>query len=506
MEKHTHRSHSADVHHSLSRQSQPLDIIIAGGGINGAGIAAEAVSRGLTVGLYDAQDFAGATSSASSKLIHGGLRYLEYGELRLVKEALAERETLLTKAAHLIKPMRFRLPYLPHLRPKWQIKAGLFLYDHLAKRCVLKPSQLVSITAQEGLRPDIESAFEYSDCWVDDARLVICNIKQAHHQGAEVRNYCQITHAQRVNDLWKVTLHDERTNQEWIRFCRVLINATGPWAERFIEQYTPEKSPQTMRLVKGSHVIVPKLYTGDHAYILQHTDQRVVFVIPYLDRFSMIGTTDIAFDGDPYSVEADHNEIEYLLSVCNHYFQAKLETSHVIDHFSGVRPLFGDSDAAAQAVSRDYELSLQHQGDQAPLMSVFGGKLTTYRKLAAKAVDSLAPFFPDLSPTNSQHSIFTGSINLDVPDLTCKLTKRYPTLTPYTIHRLIEQYGQEVWAVMNDFCETESPIIPGFYRCELEYLIQSEWALKLDDVIKRRTKLCYDSEPQSHAEITKWLS
>lgn len=484
--------------------NQPLtfDLIVVGGGINGAGIAAEASSQGLSVGLYEANDFAGATSSASSKLIHGGLRYLEYGEFRLVKEALAEREILLTKAAHLIKPMRFRLPHRPHLRPKWQIKAGLFLYDHLAKRCVLSPSRQIELSQRDGLAPDITTAFEYSDCWVDDARLVISNVKQANLEGAEVRNYCQVLKAERIAKLWKVTLFDQRTEQEYTRYSHTLVNATGPWAASFIEQYTPETSPHAMRLVKGSHLIVPQMYQGEHAYVLQNQDKRIVFVIPYLKRFSMIGTTDIPFHGDPATATTNEGEVEYLLTVCNQFFQRKLMANDVIDHFSGVRPLFDDDSASAQAVSRDYEIALQSVDGKLPLLSVFGGKLTTYRKLSVKAVKMLGgflPSFPSVSATEPHHPL-PGSLGYQQKTLVHQLSSTLPNLAVHTIERLVAQYGTSVWDVIKGADKDSQAIVADLHPFELDYLIHSEWALTVEDIVKRRTKLHYDCD---NLDLTK---
>ena len=495
----------------FSDELPPLDIIIVGGGINGAGIAAEAASRGLSVGIYEAKDFAGATSSASSKLIHGGLRYLEYGEFRLVKEALSEREILLTKAAHLIKPMRFRLPHLPHLRPQWQIKAGLFLYDHLAKRCLLKRSELITLSAEDGLSDEITSAFEYSDCWVDDSRLVISNLLQAEQLGAEVRNYCQVIHVERDERFWKVTLFDQRRQRKYTRHCRALINATGPWAATFVNHYTPETSRHKMRLVKGSHLITAPLYQGDHAYILQNHDKRVVFVIPYLGRYSMIGTTDIPFDGDPYTVKTDQDEIDYLLSACNQYFQQQLKSEDIIDCFSGVRPLFDnkkvdDAKSSAQAISRDYELTLQYRDGEPPLMTIFGGKLTTYRTLSIKAIDALQPFFPALKSTNPRQSPLPGSVGFQREVLVHQLNSTFPSLASSTIDRLIAQYGTRVWLMLQDFDEDSLPIVADLYPFELNYLLNHEWALTVEDIVKRRTKLLYDCDVQALAKLENRLA
>ncbi|OLQ85894.1 glycerol-3-phosphate dehydrogenase [Vibrio panuliri] len=490
---------------SFPQSVKPFDVIVIGGGINGAGIACEAASRGLSVGLYEAKDFAVATSSASSKLIHGGLRYLEQYEFRLVKEALAEREVLLNKAAHLVKPMRFRLPHHAALRPKWLIKAGLFLYDHLARRSVLQPSKTIQLKTSDGLKPQLTTAFEYSDCWVDDARLVISNIKQAFFDGAEVRNYCEVLNVSRQDAVWKVELHDQRTNTQVTRYARAVVNATGPWASDFLEQRSGEKSAHKMQLIKGSHLIVNQLYQGDEAYILQNSDKRVVFVIPYLDRFSMIGTTDIPYQGDPYKAKASQDEIDYLLDVCNQHFTAQLTQSDIIDSFSGVRPLFGDPNVLAQQQSRDYELVLSCQ-HTLPILTVYGGKLTTYRKLAQRAIDQLAPYFGSLQPSISANQVFTEANGLDSQQLHHQLSEQYPFLSQTCLSRLIHAYGVESWRVLEHLRADEAPIAAEVYQCELDYLQQQEWAWTGEDILYRRSKLCYQLTPQEQKLIEQSLS
>ncbi|OLQ84853.1 glycerol-3-phosphate dehydrogenase [Vibrio ponticus] len=492
-------------HDEFPTISAPLDVIVIGGGINGAGIASEAASRGLTVGLYEAKDFAVATSSASSKLIHGGLRYLEQFKFRLVREALAEREILLNKASHIIKPMRFRLPHHSALRPKWLIKTGLFLYDHLARRSILKPSKTIQLNREHGLQPSLSTAFEYSDCWVDDSRLVIANVKQAHQYGAEVRNYCEVLSVRRDGDLWHVELYDSRLKSKAIRHCRAVVNATGPWAAQFLEQRSEDNSPYQMQLVKGSHLIVDKLYAGEEAYILQSPDKRVVFVIPYLDKYTMIGTTDIPFSGDPYQVTTSDQEIEYLLDVCNQNFSIQLSPPDVISSFSGVRPLFGDSGVDAQNQSRDYQLVSSIETNL-PLLTVYGGKLTTYRKLAQKAVDQLKPFFTRLSPSNSEHTVFNEADGLDCNLLQRQVATQFPSLATETITRLIDLYGVEVWQVLNAINDNEAPLIADVYQGEIDYLVQNEWALCVEDIFYRRTKLCYQTTAAEREVIAKYLA
>lgn len=470
--------------------SMPLDVIVVGGGINGAGIACEAASRGLKVGLYEAKDFAVATSSASSKLIHGGIRYLEHYEFRLVQEALAEREILLKKAAHIVKPMRFRIPHQQNLRPKWLIMAGLFFYDHLARRSVLRPSKAINLSDDDGLTSAHSIAFEYSDCWVDDSRLVIANVKHAHQHGAEVRNYCEVTSVAREGEFWRVNLYDHRLKMQVVRFSRALINATGPWTAKFLEQCCNETSQYQMQLIQGSHLIVPRIYEGEQAYILQNDDKRVVFVIPYLNQYSMIGTTDIPFSGDPYNAVASEDEISYLLSISNQHFKTQLTKQDIIDSFSGVRPLFGDPNIPAQKQSRDYHVAVND--DQGlPLISIYGGKLTTYRKLSQKTVDKLNPYFSQLRQTNSKKSVFNEAVGLHPVVLFRQLTSKYPSIAKATLERLIEQYGVEVWRILSQFEHGQSPIIADVYQCEIDHLVNHEWTLTEEDLLKRRTKLCY---------------
>lgn len=495
-----------DNTHDFPLDIAPLDVVIVGGGINGAGIASEAANRGLSVGLYEAKDFAMATSSASSKLIHGGLRYLEQAEFRLVKEALAEREILLHKAAHIVKPMRFRLPQQPALRPSWLICIGLFLYDHLSRRSVLPSSKSITITEDIGLNLNISSAYEYSDCWVDDARLVIANVKNAFQVGAEVRNYCEVLQIKRGHSLWKIELFDQRLQKKMVRYSRAIVNATGPWAASFVNQRTEEQSQYPMALIKGSHIIVPQLCNGDEAYILQNGDKRVVFVIPYLNNYSMIGTTDIPFDGDPYQVHASEQEIDYLLEVCNQHFRTQLTPSHIVDSFSGVRPLFGDPDIPAQKQSRDYELVLQTESQQVPLVTVYGGKLTTYRKLAEKAIDKLAPFFPDLQPSQSKDSVFSEACGFHHATLVNQVRSEHPYLSLQSVHRMVNLYGVEIWRILANMSEQVEPIIGELYLSELDYLKNNEWAMTGDDILRRRTKLCYQLTEQERQAIFSWLS
>lgn len=486
-----------------SKNNNVLDLIVVGGGINGAGIAADAAGRGLTVGLYDSQDFASATSSASSKLIHGGLRYLEHYEFRLVGEALAEREVLLGKAPHIAKPMRFRLPHRPFLRPAWMIRAGLFLYDNLGKRTSLPGSKKITLDAGNVTKPDLKIGFEYSDCWVDDARLVILNAMQAQEKGAEVRNYCKVEAAEREGNIWKVTLLNVQTNERFVRHCRALVNATGPWVKSFIDNKLDGKSPYGIRLIQGSHIIVPKLHDEEQAYILQNEDQRIVFVIPYLDKFSIIGTTDVEYKGDPREVAISEKEKEYLLDVVNKHFVKQLSLKDVVSTFAGVRPLCDDESDSPQAITRDYTLSLEQESDDAPLLSIFGGKLTTYRKLAETAMKQLNPYFSQMGSPWTAEAPLPGAEAYDFELLSTKLRSKFPFVESHILNRWLKTYGSRTEKLLTGVA-TKEDLGQSFgesYEIEIRYLIEHEFVVTLEDLLWRRTKLGLLASPAQQADI-----
>lgn len=381
------------MNHNHSPIAEVYDLAIVGGGINGVGIAADAAGRGLSVFLCEKDDLAQHTSSASSKLIHGGLRYLEHHEFRLVREALAEREVLLAKAPHIVKPLRFILPHRPHLRPAWMIRAGLFLYDHLGKRERLPASRSLRFGPGSPLQAEITRGFEYSDCWVDDARLVVLNAMAARERGAHVHTRTRCVSARRSKGLWHI--HLERADGSLLSIrTRALVNAAGPWVARFLEEDLKQTAPYGVRLIQGSHIIVPRLHDGEQAYILQNEDRRIVFAIPYLERFTLIGTTDREYHGDPARVAITAEETRYLLDVVNRHFKRQVSEQDILHSYSGVRPLCDDESDDPSAVTRDYTLALSSHPGDAPLLSVFGGKLTTYRKLAEAALQQLAPGSP----------------------------------------------------------------------------------------------------------------
>jgi glycerol-3-phosphate dehydrogenase len=497
------------MYSDTQENKQILDLIVVGGGINGAGIAANAAGRGLTVGLYDASDFASATSSSSSKLIHGGLRYLEHYEFRLVSEALAERETLLKNAPHIVKPMRFRLPHRSFLRPAWMIRIGLFLYDHLGKRTTLGSSKQIDLAKSGLLKKEITKGFEYSDCWVDDARLVILNAIAAKENGAEVKNYCKVEKAERVDGLWLITIMNTQTNIRFQRKARALVNAAGPWVKQFFDDSLVDESPRNIRLVKGSHIVVPRVHNEEQAYILQNKDNRIVFVIPYMDDFSIIGTTDVEYVGDPRKVAISTDEIDYLLDVVNQHFVKQLKTDDVVWSYSGVRPLCDDESDSPQAITRDYTLELEQEGDQAPLLSIFGGKLTTYRKLSESAMKLIKPYFDRLGNSwTADVALPGGDFNYSREQLAENLVAKNNWLPIKTANRYVSQFGTLSWQLFEGYqSEAEFGIHfgSGLYSREVDYLIDHEFAKTAEDILWRRTKLGLYLSQEQQANVASYI-
>ncbi|WP_054891863.1 MULTISPECIES: glycerol-3-phosphate dehydrogenase [unclassified Pseudomonas] len=468
------------------------DLAVIGGGINGVGIAADAAGRGLKVFLCEKDDLAQHTSSASSKLIHGGLRYLEHYEFRLVREALAEREVLLAKAPHIVKPMRFVLPHRPHLRPAWMIRAGLFLYDHLGKRKRLGGSRSLRFGAGYPLKPTITRGFEYADCAVDDARLVVLNAMAAREKGAHLHTRTRCLRAERVDGLWQVELQHADGSLQTIR-ARALVNAAGPWVASFIKDDLKLDAPYGIRLIQGSHLIVPRLYEGEHAYILQNEDQRIVFCIPYLDRFTLIGTTDREYSGDPAKVAITDAETDYLLKVVNEHFNHQLSRADIQHTYSGVRPLCNDESDNPSAVTRDYTLALSASEGQAPLLSVFGGKLTTYRKLAESAMAELKPFFSQMRGSWTASAPLPGGEGMtSVQALVDAVLARHGWLPVDIAKRWVLTYGSRVWRLLEGVQGPDDlgqSIGGGLFSREVDYLCAAEWAVSVDDILWRRTKL-----------------
>jgi glycerol-3-phosphate dehydrogenase len=489
--------------------SEVYDIAVIGGGINGVGIAADAAGRGLSVLLCEKDDLASHTSSASSKLIHGGLRYLEHYEFRLVREALAEREVLLAKAPHIVKPMRFVLPHQPHLRPAWMIRVGLFMYDHLGKREKLPASRSLRFGDDSPLKASITRGFEYSDCWVDDARLVVLNAMAARESGAHIHTQTRCVNARRSKGLWHLNMERADGVLFSIR-AKALVNAAGPWVAKFIRDDLKLESQYGIRLIQGSHLIVPRLYEGENAFILQNEDQRIVFTIPYLDRFTIIGTTDREYEGDPNKVSITEGEIDYLLKVVNEHFKKQLSRSDILRTYSGVRPLCNDESDNPSAITRDYTLSLSGSAEEAPILSVFGGKLTTYRKLAESAMAQLAPFFPQMKPNWTASASLPGGEDMSSPQaLTSELRTRFDWLPTEIARRWARTYGSRslrlVEGVQN-LADMGEHFGGGLYSREVDYLCSEEWALSAEDILWRRSKLGLFTTPEEQQRVQEYLN
>ena len=464
-----------------------VDLLVVGGGINGAGIARDAAGRGLSVLLVEKGDLAGATSSSSSKLIHGGLRYLEHYEFRLVAEALAEREVLLKVAAHLVWPARFVMPHVPELRPRWMIRAGLFLYDHLSRRASLPGSKAIRLDAppyNAGLKPQLKHGFIYSDCRVDDARLVVANAMDARELGATVLTRTECISAKRENDLWQARL----SNGETVA-ARAVVNAAGPWVKTVLNGHLSQPSRDEVRLVKGSHIVLPRLYEGEHAFVLQNDDRRVIFMIPYGDLHTLVGTTDIPVAGEYAPPEASAEEVEYMCHAVNRYLVRPARPEDVVWKYSGVRPLYDDGTADPSAVTRDYTLRMDDDAGTAPVLSVFGGKITTYRRLAEHAMDKLAPYFPGLKPAWTHHTPLSGSNFGGVPRIEARdaFFGGHSHIPEATLRPIFRRHGAHAQAVIGDGNLGED-FGAGLTERELRYFVEHEWAQTAEDVLWRRTK------------------
>jgi glycerol-3-phosphate dehydrogenase len=488
-----------------------VDLLVVGGGINGAGIARDAAGRGLSVLLCEQDDLASHTSSASTKLIHGGLRYLEYREFGLVRKALQERETLLRAAPHIIWPLRFVMPYVPNLRPAWMIRAGLYLYDHLARRELLPGSRGVDLRRHPAGAPLVDSirrGFVYSDGWVDDARLVVLNALDAHERGARILTRTRLARATRVDGEWRAQLVREERSTLHVR-ARALANAAGPWVGELLRDALGHGANQGVRLVKGSHIVTPRLFQHDHAYIFQNPDKRIIFAIPYEHEYTLIGTTDIEYTGDPAKVTIDADEIQYLCDSINRYFKQQISAADVAWTYSGVRPLLEDENADdPSAVTRDYRLELDTQSDEAPLLSVFGGKITTYRKLAEEAVDALAQALQRSNPAWTAGAPLPGGeiAHADFGRFATEFEQQHPWLPADLARRYARAYGTRASRVIGtatSLAELGHAFAPGLYEAELRYLREAEWACTAQDVLWRRTKRGLHVEPGTLDAVTR---
>ena len=495
------------------------DVLVVGGGINGCGIARDLAGRGLKVVLCEKDDLAQATSSSSTKLIHGGLRYLEYNEFSLVRKALAEREVLLRSAPHIMWPLRFVMPHDPGMRPVWMIRVGLFLYDHLARREVLPGSRTVDLRrhpAGAPLQPRFTKGFVYSDGWVDDARLVALNAIDAMERGATVLTRWRCRDAQRSADSWQVTL-DSADGAFHTLNARALVNAAGPWAAQFLSEHAHLSNPKALRLVKGSHIVVPRLFDHGHAYIFQNPDKRIIFAIPYEHDFTLIGTTDVEHHGAIGAAKIDESEIDYLCEQASRYFAKAVVPGDVVWTYSGVRPLLDDESGDPSAVTRDYSLDLDTA--QAPLLTVWGGKITTFRRLAEDAADLLMqPLGVDAARGAWTHGAFLPGGNLDKwigparrPDTDFErfeqtVRRRYAQFDAAVLHRLARAYGARIDRVIGDADSPGAQVAPGLFECELHYLHDHEWARSADDVLWRRSKLGLHYSAEERAAVAAWCA
>jgi len=495
------------------------DVLVVGGGVNGAGIARDAAGRGLSVVLCEKDDLAAHTSSASTKLIHGGLRYLEHYEFNLVRKALIEREVLLRAAPHIMWPLRFVMPHDKGQRPAWMIRAGLFLYDRLARRELLPGSQSIDLRRHPAGRP-LKTAFTrgfmYSDGWVDDARLVVLNAMDAAEKGAQVFTHTTCVKAVRDGGRWDATLRSP--DADIAVSARCIVNAAGPWAAHFLQDAAGQPPDHAVRLIKGSHIVVRRLFDHDNAYIFQHPDGRIVFAIPYERDFTLVGTTDIEYHGDAEQVRIEQDEIDYLCALSGRYFQKAITPADVVWSYSGVRPLVEDASSAASEVTRDYRLDFDTAGG-APMLSVFGGKITTFRKLAEEAVDLIAPALAnprggwtasrclpggDLfgeTPSNQSVREFAGFIQ--------GMQKKYAWLPPALVLRYARAYGTRIDVLLKGRTEVAAmgeEIAPGLYAAEVDYLMQREWAGCAADILWRRSKLGLHLPAGTAEKLDEWIA
>lgn len=516
------------------KTSPPVDLFIIGGGINGCGIARDAAGRGLTVTLAEMNDLASATSSASTKLFHGGLRYLEYFEIRLVREALKEREVLLSAMPHISWPMRFVLPYhkdmrfendtpvskllsfvMPWMRgrrPAWLIRLGLFMYDHMGARKILPATKTLNLAtdpAGAALQEKYRKAYEYSDCWVQDSRLVCLNAVDAAKRGANIMTRSKVIKAIRANDLWEITVETADGKQQ-IHHARGLVNAGGPWVKELLNGALNHQTDQSIRLVRGSHIVVPRLFDHDRAYFFQGTDGRIIFAIPYEVDFTLIGTTDADHDHADTPAECSDVERDYLCKFASEYFKKPVTADQIIWSYAGVRPLYDDGSSSASAATRDYVISLADDAPTAPLLNIFGGKITTYRRLAETALKQLIPFYPDMPDIwTAGVALPGGDFPVDgVKNLLARIKTSYPFLDDRWALRLLRTYGTDVFNVLGGAKSTDDlgqHFGWNLYAIEVDWLVQNEFAQTIDDILWRRTKLGLHLTNDEKKRLTDYL-
>ncbi|RUM98183.1 glycerol-3-phosphate dehydrogenase [Pseudaminobacter arsenicus] len=490
------------------------DIIVIGGGINGCGIARDAAGRGFSVLLAEMDDLASGTSSGSTKLIHGGLRYLEFYEFRLVREALMEREVLWRNAPHIIWPMRFVLPHAEGLRPAWLLRLGLFLYDHIGGRKLLPPTKTLDMrsdSAGKPLKPLFSKAFEYSDGWVNDARLVVLNARDAADRGAIIRTRTKVVSARRADGLWTVVLHDLNADRREEVKARLLVNAAGPWVDHVLSEVVGQNAVHNVRLVQGSHIVVPKKFDDPRAYFFQNKDGRIIFAIPYEEEFTLIGTTDQDYPGDPHEVKISEAEIDYLCAAASEYFAEPVIRADIVWTYSAVRPLYDDGASKAQEATRDYVLKADggHNGD-APLLNAFGGKITTYRRLSEAMLEKIEGFlgkrgkpWTTTAPLPGGDFAATG-FEAEV----AKLKKAYPFLDARHARRLTRLYGTRAHSLLG-LAKSNADLGRNFgvdlYEAEVRYLAANEWALTAQDILWRRTKRGLRLSPEQISALDEFM-
>lgn len=502
------------MNQSNQSSTEPYDIAIIGGGINGCGIARDAAGRGLKVFLAEQDDLAQGTSSASTKLIHGGLRYLEHYEFMLVRKALTEREVLLKNAPHIIWPMRFILPHHKELRPAWFLRLGLFLYDYIGGRKLLPPTKTLNLSQHETGIPLIDAfkkGFEYSDCWVDDARLVVLNALDARERGAEIQTRTRCIGAERKEGLWHITLQDTNTQQTHTITTKTLINAAGPWVDQMLDQTRLKQSSKpNVRLVRGSHIIVPKLYEHDRSYIFQNGDGRIIFAIPYEQDFTLLGTTDADQNTPLDQVEISSDEVEYICKAASMYFKRPIKKEDVVWTYAGVRPLYDDGATAAQEATRNYVLKVSDHDGQTPLLNIFGGKITTYRCLAEDALDKLDNYLPKHSTEWTEQAPLPGGEfgSDDVSNQVKQLRTDFAFLDEAWALSLIRRYGRRAWAMLGS-AKTLSDLGREFGATlteqEVQFLISEEWARNAEDILWRRSKIGLHMTEEERASLQHWL-
>lgn len=490
--------------------NEPLDLLVVGGGINGAGIARDAAGRGMTVELVEKDDLASHTSSASTKLVHGGLRYLEQFEFRLVGESLREREVLLANAPHIIWPLRFVLPHEPSMRPRWMLQAGLAIYDRLGGRKRLPGSRKADLRIAPHraiLQDRLAAGFEYSDCWVEDARLVVLTAMDAKARGATISTRTECTGLARHKDHWLATLRGESGERTIV--AKAVVNAAGPWVDKVAKAALGQGAPAHLRLVKGSHIVIPRAYPGDHAYIFQQDDGRIVFAIPYERDFTLIGTTDLLYDGDLDHVEITAEERSYLRNAVTHYLRSGVTEEDIVHTYAGVRPLYEDKASSNSTVTRDYVFEID-SSHGAPILSVYGGKITTYRKLAEHALGKLSSHatVPDMSWTGTAPLPGGDMAEADFARFLWEAGERHAWLPPEMLLRLCRAYGTRLDMLLRD-AESLDDLGQHFggdlYEAEVEYLIAHEFACTADDVLWRRSKLGMHLSQEATESVARWF-